>query len=159
SFIKPRRIAVPVCLIVNDTIEPSTTEVSIPPLFIIAFLPVLLGPLFFVHIPPLLDYPNHLARAVALTAGGTDLPAAKIYEPHWGIIPNLGSDVILFVLLRFFSPIAAGRLFLAIVLLTVVCGTVIYARTVFGRWTSWSLVSSVAAYNGSFLLGFVNFNL
>ena len=38
-------------------------------------------------------------------------------------------------------------------------GVILYARVVFGRWTAWSFASPVAAYNGLFLMGFLNFCL
>lgn len=121
---------------------------------------VSLTPLFFNNLPPLLDYPNHLARAVALAASGTNDPAAQIYAARWGIIPNLGSDVILQPLLWFLPPLVAGRIFLAIVIATVIVGIVLFARAAFGVWTIWSIIGApVAAYSGLFLMGFLNFCL
>jgi len=87
------------------------------------------------------------------------MPAAQMYQPRWGIIPNLGSDVMLILLLKFLPPLAAGQAFLVLVLGAMIGGVILYARAVFGRWTAWSLASPIAAYNGLFLMGFLNFCL
>src|SRR5712672_732238 len=50
---------------------------------------VLVAPLAVVDVPPLLDYPNHLARAYILAHGLADLHLSQMYVPHWAIIPNL----------------------------------------------------------------------
>jgi len=50
---------------------------------------VLLMPLAVVDVLPLLDYPNHLARAYVLAWGQQDAFLSHMYAPHWAIIPNL----------------------------------------------------------------------
>ena len=87
------------------------------------------------------------------------MPAAQIYKPRWAVIPNLGGDLVLIFLLQFLPPLAAGQIFLILVLATIVGGVILYARVVFGRWTAWSFASPVVAYNGLFLMGFLNFCL
>jgi hypothetical protein len=129
------------------------------PILLVGFAIAVWAPLLLADIPPLLDYPNHLARAVALNASGTELPAAQFYEARWGLVPNLGGDIVLLALLQFLPPIAAGRVLLALVLMVMVGGVILYARVAFGRWTAWSLASVVAAYNGMFLMGLLNMSL
>ena len=55
---------------------------------------VLLTPLLITDVPPLLDYPNHLARFALLAAARGDPVLGPIFTPHWAIIPNLAADVI-----------------------------------------------------------------
>src|SRR5258708_5372883 len=55
---------------------------------------VLLAPLLLVDVPPLLDYPNHLARAVFLAFGASDPLMSQYYAAHWAIIPDLGTDLV-----------------------------------------------------------------
>jgi hypothetical protein len=43
----------------------------------------LLAPLAVVDVPPLLDYPNHLARAYVLAHGQQDAQLSQMYAPHW----------------------------------------------------------------------------
>ena len=53
---------------------------------------VLLAPLLITEVPPLLDYPNDLARFVLLAAARDDPVLGPIFMPHWAIIPNLAAD-------------------------------------------------------------------
>ena len=135
-------------------------EVHILVLAIGCLLIIVAGPILLSDLPPLLDYPNHLARAVALAAAGTDVPAAQIYQPRWALIPNLGGDLVLISLLQFLPPLAASReTLLILVLASMVGGVIVYARVAFARWTAWSFASPVAAHGGLFLMGFINFCL
>lgn len=127
-------------------------------LLIVGSLFLGLLPLLFNEIPPLVDYPNHLARDVVLN-GGELLRVSRFYSANWTIVPNLGGDILLIGLLRLFEPAVAGRILLAIVIAVDILGTVLYSRVVFGRWSWWSLGAVLTAYNGLFLFGFVNFSL
>jgi hypothetical protein len=53
----------------------------------------------------------------------------------------------------------AGRLLLALILLLDMAGVIACATALHGRRTWWSLGAALVAYNMSFLMGFVNFNL
>ena len=118
----------------------------------------LLAPLTLVDIPPLLDYPNHLARAFVLAFGSRDPILAQMYAPHWAIIPNLGIDLVLPPLLYVLPPYVAGRLIIALAIVLPVIGTIAYSRAVFGTRSLWPLASVLVAYNGTLLLGFLNFD-
>ncbi len=54
---------------------------------------VLAIPFFLVDVPPILDYPNHLARYFVL-AHPDDPELSQMYRPRWGLMPNLGMDVL-----------------------------------------------------------------
>lgn len=118
---------------------------------------VLLAPLTLVDVPPLLDYPNHLARAVVLAFGATDPIVSRMYVARWAIIPNLGTDLVLPSLLHLLPVHLAGRIVAGITLLLPVVGTIAYSRAVFGRCSLWPLASGLSAYNATLLLGFMNF--
>jgi hypothetical protein len=64
---------------------------------------------------PLIDWPNHMARhhleAARLTG---ELP--PFYAVEYRLIPNLGGDLVLPVLIRHLGPWAAGNLFLTLAL-------------------------------------------
>jgi hypothetical protein len=115
-----------------------------------------LAPLLLVDMPPLLDYPNHLARLVVLAADGGDKVLAQYYTPHWRIIPDLGIDLTGVWLLRLLPVSIAGRLLIAMALLLEVFGVIAYARAVVGR-TFWSLAAGLVIFNETLLLGFLNF--
>ena len=117
----------------------------------------LLAPLALVDVPPLLDYPNHLARAVVLAFGGTDPILSRMYAAHWAIIPNLGTDLVLPPLLHALPVHLAGRLVIGCITLLPVVGTIAYSRATFGTRSAWPLASGLVAYNATLLLGFLNF--
>lgn len=121
-------------------------------------LAVLLLPFALVDVPPVLDYPNHLARMFVLAHPG-DLILSRFYAPHWAILPNLGFDMIGVLLLKMLPVHVGGRMLLAMSLLAPPLGVMAYSRAAFGRITGWALASSAAAFNGVFFLGFMNFLL
>src|SRR5580692_6588425 len=53
---------------------------------LVALCLVLLAPLTLADVPPLLDYPNHLARLYALAFLPSDPILARFYAARWGII-------------------------------------------------------------------------
>ncbi len=115
----------------------------------------LIAPLALTDVPPLGDYPNHLARLMVLTF--PDGPLARFYAVHWAVIPDLGIDLAGPPLLRLLPVHAAGRLLLAGIILLPVLGTVAYSRAVFEQRSWWALGCGLVAYNQTLLLGFLNF--
>jgi hypothetical protein len=120
---------------------------------------LLLFPLMLVDVPPLLDYPNHLARAFILAQGDDDPLLASMYGPRWAIIPNLATDVILPPLILALPVHIAGRLLIGFAMLLPVAGGVLFSRALFGRHTVWALGTCLVTANGLFLLGFINFQI
>ena len=118
---------------------------------------ILVAPLALVDVPPLLDYPNHLARAFVLAFGPGDPILSRMYAAHWAIIPDLGIDLVLPPLLHVLPVHVAGRAVIAMAVLLPVVGTVAYSRAVFRTRSLWPLASVLVAYNGTLLLGFLNF--
>ncbi|HEY0852836.1 MAG TPA: hypothetical protein VGD96_23180 [Bradyrhizobium sp.] len=119
---------------------------------------VLAIPFVLVDVPPVLDYPNHLARYFVL-AHPDDPFLSQMFAPHWGILPNLGMDIIGASLLRVTDLHIGGRFLLALSLFAPIIGVAVYHRAVFGEWSWWTLASGLLAYNGAFFLGFANFLL
>ncbi|MEH2469597.1 hypothetical protein V1281_001155 [Nitrobacteraceae bacterium AZCC 2161] len=115
-------------------------------------------PFFLVDVPPVLDYPNHLARYFIL-AHPDDPVLSQMYVPRWGLMPNLGMDVLGAGLLKVASVHVGGRMLLALSVFAPVIGVIAYSRVAFGRFLYWPLASGVVAYNGIFHLGFMNFLL
>ena len=116
---------------------------------------VLLAPLLVVDVPPLLDYPNHLARAFVLASLPGDRVLARFYAPHWSVIPNLALDLVAPPLMHVLPVHVVGRLLIAASVLLPVLGTVAYNTALGGRW--WSLGAGLVAYNSCLLYGFLNF--
>jgi hypothetical protein len=120
---------------------------------------ILLAPLLISDVPPVLDYPNHLARLVLLAAGPDDPVLGRIFTPEWTIIPNLAGDVIGLGLLHLVPIHVAGRCLLGGVLLLNLAGVLTLHRALFGRRSFWPLGSGLVAYNSTFLLGFLNWEI
>ena len=118
---------------------------------------VLLLPLLVVDMPPVLDYPNHLARMVVLAFGPADPILSRIYAVHWAIIPNLALDLVIPWLLHILPVHVAGRLGLAAALLLPGAGVLAYHRARFGDRSLWPVAAGLVSYNSLFLLGFMNF--
>lgn len=117
---------------------------------------VALYPLLGVNIPPLVDYPAHLARLHILSEIERDAALQANYEVAWRLIPNLGMDV--------FAPLAAllgaygtGKLFVALAILTPVAGVMALRRVLYGTVSYAPALTFFAAYNLCLAWGFLNF--
>ncbi len=117
----------------------------------------LLAPLTLADLPPLLDYPNHLARLFVLAFGSADPVLQRFYQPHWAIIPNLALDLTVPPLLHVLPVHLAGRLVIGLILLLPVLGATAYHRALSGRMSYWPLASVLFVYNAALLRGFLNF--
>lgn len=120
---------------------------------------ILLAPLLIADVPPVLDYPNHLARLVLLAAGKEDPVLGRIFMPDWTIIPNLAGDVIGGLLLHLLPVHIAGRCLLGGILLLNLAGVIGLHRAYFGYRSFWPLGAGLVAYNATFLLGFMNWQI
>src|ERR1700692_2352078 len=75
----------------------------------------LLAPIWMVEFPPLLDYPNHLARSFVLAhLNDPAFTFSRFYRADWGAYPYLGMDASLAALGRLFPIETAGRIFLSL---------------------------------------------
>jgi hypothetical protein len=118
----------------------------------LALVPVLVDPL-----PPLADYPNHLARMHVIGAIGADPDLARYYDIHWRIIPNLVMDVVVPRLARIMDIYHAGHLYAVACLALVASGVCVLNRTLFGRWSVLCIAALPFLYNRIFLLGYMNY--
>jgi hypothetical protein len=124
---------------------------------LILMLAALLVPLFAVAVPPLTDYPNHLARCYILAFGHSDPVLQRMFAAHWQVIPNIAVDLILPALMHVFPPLVAGKIMLAVCLLLPTTGAVALGYAYFRRRSFWQIAAGFAAFNGLFLMGFMNF--
>lgn len=120
--------------------------------FLLAALPILI-----VATPPLLDYPNHLAR-MHIEADYRDSPLLQqFYALDWRPIPNMAMDLVVPPLTRVMPLAWAGKLFLLTIFLLMAGGAALLHRVLFGRWSAWSLLAFLLLYNRILLWGFANF--
>ena len=120
-------------------------------------LALLAVPLLVVEIPPLYDYPNHLARMHVL-AHFADSPELRAnYAIAWKLSPYLGMDLIVPELARVMSIYAAGRVFLFLCLAQIVLGTAAVHAALYRRFSPWPAASALFCYSLTVSLGFVNY--
>ena len=118
----------------------------------------LIYPLIVVEMPPLLDYPIHVARTHILLAIDHNPLLASIYAFEWRPVPNLAIDLFSLALGPLMSAEVSGRFFLGLCLLMTVLGVAVLHRVNFGRWSWWTLLAAIPAYHGALTAGFVNFS-
>ena len=120
----------------------------------------LLFPIWSVAIPPLLDYPNHLARCFVLAhLHDPAFSFSKFYRSDWGFYPYLGMDAFVVPLLRLFPVETAGRVFLSVCVLAFPAAAWFFLREVNPGEDLTALWALLAAYNMFFLEGMLNFDL
>lgn len=137
---------------------------SVPRAFRVAGVAVLaamlLAPIWMVAFPPLLDYPNHLARAFVLAhLKDPHFSFQRFYRSDWGLYPYLGMDASLAVLGRVFPMETAGRVFLSLCVLALPAGAWFFLCQVQPEAKAAWLWSLLIGYNVFFLEGFLNFDL
>jgi hypothetical protein len=114
-------------------------------------------PVWSVDFPPLVDYPNHLARMAILSDGGEDPHLREYYDIRWAVLPNLAMDVVVPFLARFISVPAAGKAFISLIFLVLAGGAMALHRALFAKWAPWPLIAFLFLYNRPLLWGFMNF--
>ena len=118
---------------------------------------VLAVPLFSVLVPPMGDYPNHLARMHILAAIGSSAELQANYVTQWLPSPYLAMDVLVPALTRVMSVYSAGRVFIFLAFALQIAGTVLLFRFLAGRWSVWPLAGTLAMFGYVVHLGFVNY--
>ncbi len=118
----------------------------------VALLVVVSVPLFSTVLPPLVDYPNHLARMHLLAEGGN-----QFYAVRWAPLPDLAADLVIPPLTRLMPLEIAGKLFLVLTFGLIAGGTVWLNRVATGRWRLWPLLAFLLLYDRVLLWGFLNY--
>ena len=124
----------------------------------VAFYPIMvaltLSPLLWVQVPPLVDFPSHLARMWILVHSA-EIPAlASNYIVHWRLLPDLAMDLIVPVLSMVIPVEQAGRVFIALTMLALIGGTTALHRAINGRVGIWPIWSVLFVYNAELFWGF-----
>ena len=127
--------------------------------FLISGSSLLLLPFFFVQIPPLQDYPNHLARIHILTQIHADAGLQEYYRVQWAPLPNLAMDLIVPIMALFVPLETAGRLFCAAVLLSTTPAVSALSFALHKKLSLWPIFTLLFAYNAIFAFGFLNYLL
>lgn len=118
---------------------------------------VALYPVFAVDIPPLVDYPNHLARVFLLAKLEESASLQQNYALNWGFRPNMAMDIILPPLAKIFPIYDLGRAFVAVTLLVNLGAVVVLRRVAVGRVGYWPVLAMLVLYNHALFWGFLSY--
>jgi hypothetical protein len=131
------------------------------PGFVIGLYAVVLSllalPLAAVVVPPLGDYPNHLARIHILARYAHSAPLRANYVVAWKLSPYLGMDLLAPTLARIMGIYAAGRIFLFLCLLQIVAGTSAIHAALYRRLSAWPAAGAIFAYSLVMDFGFASY--
>jgi len=114
-------------------------------------------PVLWTEVPPLLDYPNHLARLYLLSDERAAEQLRQYYVIDWQVVPNLAMDLLVPLLARLMPLSAAMKLFIIVSFALIAAGTALVHRAHTGRWSIWPLFVFLFLYGQIFLLGFLNY--
>ena len=144
-------------LVSGDTSSAPASASSLWWLALLASSLVIVAPLLVTEIPPLLDYPNHLARMEVLAHGAGDPFLSRMYATQWRILPNIAMDAIVPAMLDLMPLYVAGRCIIALALLLPFLGSVFLHVSLFHRRSFWPLSAALVVYNELLFVGFLNF--
>lgn len=123
----------------------------------IAFL-ITIAPILAVTYPPLLDYPNHLARSFIL-ANLDDPVLSTIYEANWRYLPNLAYDLVMSVLTAIAPAPVAGKIFIFLMFLAQLGGVVALHFAIHRQLTPIPFIAILFLVNYIFFMGFLAYYL
>jgi hypothetical protein len=109
-------------------------------------------PVFSTRLPPVFDYPNHLARMHLLLSGGN-----RFYAVRWAPLPNLAEDLFVPPLARLMPLEFAAKVFLVAIFALSALGALLLNRVSSGAWRLWPLLAFLLLYSRIFLWGFLNY--
>jgi hypothetical protein len=144
--------------------RPSFVSATATPVWITWALPLLALvlaslPLALSAMPPLFDYPNHLARADAMSRFYDDPALQSHFQLTSLLVPNVLSDIVLLVLMQEIDPDTAGRILLFLTFALTLGGIAALGRAAYGQVSPWALLGALFLTNEMFFWGFLNYNL
>ena len=119
----------------------------------LAWIAVLVVPALVVDVPPLSDFPDHLARVHVLTRGAT------WFAPAWDLLPNLAVDLAGRALAPVLGLERFGRWIVVAAIVVWALGCRAIGRAVAGRDGVRALVATALVWSEPLLLGYVGFTL
>lgn len=110
--------------------------------------------------PPLLDYPNHLARLWLVAGGAAEAPFDRIYEVDLGSVrTNIGIDLIAAAIGPALPIERFGQLLVLAAVVLPPLGAVLLNRALFGGLHWWLAGLPLLAWNWTLVAGFLNFQI
>lgn len=115
------------------------------------------APLWATKYPPLLDYPNHLARAFVIYHYDDNSFYKAEYDKLLEPVPNMAIDLVVPPLLHLFEIKTAGKIFLTLTFLLFALGCHLLGVSIHGRPTWLALGFAFLVFNQTVFWGFVNY--
>ena len=141
----------------NDSAASGQHNAKLAALFVLTVI-IIIAPLSIIDTPLLADYPNHLARMHVIGNIHSDDILHERYDIQFSPVPNLAMDLAVPLMARVMPLDVAGRIFLALCLLSTIGSVAFLHRTLFGHWSSYPLIAALFAYHGSLIAGLANFS-
>lgn len=121
------------------------------------FIGAVLSPMLWAEYPPLVDYPNHLARIHVLANLDRNTDLQRYYSANWTLLPNVAMDALLVPLARIVPIYLLGKSFVVTVLLLFLAGTYALRWVLWRRIGLWPLAVLLVVYNYVLAWGFLNY--
>ena len=120
----------------------------------------LLGPFCVTDLPPLTDYPNHLARYWLIGGGVQDSAMSAFFRIDWtNAVTNVGVDRVVALLSPPLSGLVVGHAATVVAAVLPPLGALALCYAVNRRVTALQALIPLAAWSTTFLMGFVNFQI
>lgn len=134
-----------------------TPHVRFMPLAYGVFALFLCAPILDVTYPPLADYTAHLARTAVLARYNDVALFRTSYDIRYEPIGNLAIEAVVVPMSHFLGVMAAGKLFLILIVLLYAVGCYLLAHAIHGGRTWMALVPLPWIFNSALLVGLVNY--
>lgn len=121
-----------------------------------AFLVMCSAVVFSYQYPPLVDYPNHLAR-MHIIANQNDPAFAPYYRIELGVPTNLIMDIWIPFFDRFLPLAIAGKSLIFAILAATIFAPLFLSKILRNEISAISLVGAAFVFNAAFMMGFLNF--
>lgn len=118
---------------------------------------IMVAPIWMVKYPPLIDYPDHLARTF-ITAHLHDpqFQYTRFYAVSWNLYPYLAMDLFLLLLQQVMNVTIAGKILLSLTALGVPAGAWAFLRRANPGNEALAVFALLIPYNALFLEGLTN---
>ncbi len=125
---------------------------------ILIFAAMILIPIWSVHYPPILDFPNHLASSFVLFhLHDAQYNFSQYYRGDWGPTPYITADFLMGALSRVLPALVAGKLVLSLGALGLPLAAWFFLRQVNPGENAVALWFLLASQNIFFRYGFIGF--
>lgn len=108
--------------------------------------------------PPVMDFPNHLARIWLLGGGAEQAPMNQFYEVRWAqASTNVAVDYVAAALARVLPLFILSKLLLLVIFLGPPMAATLLMRRLFGRFDAWSAIVLPLAWTTTSVAGFMSY--